>query len=75
MRCSGLSPVISIEQKSVKTRRDPRSTVGTMTDVIRYFRVLFTTAGTAHCPYCRTEVPTRTPTQIANTSSPCRKAP
>lgn len=59
----GLSPVISIEQKSVS--RNPRSTVGTMTDIYDYFRVLFTTAGTAHCPYCRTEVPTRTPIQIA----------
>jgi excinuclease ABC subunit A len=59
----GLSPVISIEQKSVS--RNPRSTVGTMTDIYDYFRVLFTTAGTAHCPYCRAEVPTRTPVQIA----------
>ncbi|MBX3013798.1 MAG: excinuclease ABC subunit UvrA [Caldilineaceae bacterium] len=59
----GLSPVISIEQKSVS--RNPRSTVGTMTDIYDYLRVLFTTAGTAHCPHCRTEVPTRTPVQIA----------
>jgi len=59
----GLSPVISIEQKSVS--RNPRSTVGTMTDIYDYFRVLFTTAGAAHCPYCHTEVPTRTPVQIA----------
>ena len=59
----GLSPVISIEQKSVS--RNPRSTVGTMTDIYDYFRVLFTTSGTAHCPYCQHEVPTRTPVQIA----------
>lgn len=59
----GLSPVISIEQKSVS--RNPRSTVGTMTDIYDYFRVLFTTAGTAHCPYCHVEVPTRTPVQLA----------
>ncbi|MEZ4662712.1 MAG: hypothetical protein R2911_34625 [Caldilineaceae bacterium] len=59
----GLSPVVSIEQKSVG--RNPRSTVGTMTDIYDYFRVLFTTAGTAHCPHCRAEVPTRTPIQIA----------
>ncbi len=59
----GLSPVISIEQKSVG--RNPRSTVGTLTDIYDYFRVLFTTAGTAHCPYCQAAVPTRTPMQIA----------
>lgn len=59
----GLSPVISIEQKSVS--RNPRSTVGTMTDIYDYFRVLYTTAGTAHCPYCCAEVPTRTPIQLA----------
>ncbi|MEZ4860282.1 MAG: excinuclease ABC subunit UvrA [Caldilineaceae bacterium] len=59
----GLSPVISIEQKSVG--RNPRSTVGTMTDIYDYLRVLFTTAGTAHCPYCHVAVPTRTPIQLA----------
>jgi excinuclease ABC subunit A len=59
----GLSPVISIEQKSVS--RNPRSTVGTMTDIYDYFRVLFTTCGTAHCPYCGEEVATRSPVQIA----------
>jgi excinuclease ABC subunit A len=59
----GLSPVISIEQKSVS--RNPRSTVGTMTDIFDYLRVLYTTTGTAHCPYCRTEVPVRTAAQIA----------
>src|SRR5918999_5152374 len=46
----GLSPVISIEQKSVS--RNPRSTVGTMTDLYDYLRVLFATSGTPHCPYC-----------------------
>lgn len=59
----GLSPVISIEQKSVS--QNPRSTVGTMTDIYDYLRVLFTTSGTAHCPYCPREVPIRTPVQIA----------
>jgi excinuclease ABC subunit A len=59
----GLSPVISIEQKSVS--RNPRSTVGTMTDIFDYFRVLYTTSGVAHCPYCRGEVPVRTATQMA----------
>ncbi len=59
----GLSPVISIEQKSVS--RNPRSTVGTMTDIFDYFRVLYTTSGVAHCPYCHHEVPVRTAAQIA----------
>jgi len=59
----GLSPVISIEQKSVS--QNPRSTVGTMTDIFDYLRVLFATSGTAHCPYCGHEVPTRTATQMA----------
>jgi excinuclease ABC subunit A len=59
----GLSPVISIEQKSVS--QNPRSTVGTMTDIYDYFRVLYTTSGVAHCPYCKREVPVRTAAQIA----------
>ncbi len=59
----GLSPVISIEQKSVS--KNPRSTVGTMTDIFDYLRVLYTTTGVAHCPYCRQEVPVRTITQMA----------
>src|SRR5262245_3867931 len=59
----GLSPVISIEQKSVS--KNPRSTVGTMTDIFDYFRVLYTTSGRAHCPYCKQEVPVKTAVQIA----------
>ena len=59
----GLSPVVSIEQKTVG--RNPRSTIGTMTDIYDYMRVLFATAGAAHCPYCRREIPIRTPHQIA----------
>src|SRR6476469_9186988 len=59
----GLSPVISIEQKAVS--QNPRSTVGTMTDIYDYFRVLYTASGTAHCPYCRRAIPTRSATQIA----------
>src|SRR5690349_8520582 len=54
----GLSPVISIEQKTMN--KNPRSTIGTMTDISDYIRILFATAGTAHCPYCYREVPTRT---------------
>src|ERR687890_299187 len=59
----GLSPVISIEQKSVS--KNPRSTVGTMTDIYDYLRVLYATSGVAHCPYCGREVPVRTAVQIA----------
>ncbi len=60
---SGLSPVISIEQKS--TSKNPRSTVGTMTDIFDYLRVLYATTGEAHCPYCRRRVPVRTAAQLA----------
>lgn len=59
----GLSPVISIEQKSVS--KNPRSTVGTMTDVFDYLRVLYSTSGVAHCPRCRAVVPIRTSAQLA----------
>src|SRR5690349_11347377 len=59
----GLSPVISIEQKSVS--RNPRSTVGTMTDIYDYLRVLYATSGSAHCPECQYDVPVRTAVQIA----------
>src|SRR5919202_1574766 len=59
----GLSPVISIEQKAIS--QNPRSTVGTMTDISDYFRVLYTTTGVAHCPYCWQEVPVRTAVQMA----------
>ena len=58
----GLSPVISIEQKT--TSRNPRSTVGTMTDIYDYLRMLYATIGVAHCPYCRREVPTRNSKQM-----------
>jgi excinuclease ABC subunit A len=59
----GLSPVISIEQKS--TSKNPRSTVGTMTDIFDYLRVLYTASGTAHCPYCQGEIPVKTAVQMA----------
>ncbi|MCB0124572.1 MAG: excinuclease ABC subunit UvrA, partial [Caldilineaceae bacterium] len=59
---TGLSPVISIEQKT--TVANPRSTVGTMTDISDYLRMLFATVGVAHCPYCQREVPTRSPHQM-----------
>ena len=58
----GLSPVISIEQKTVA--RNPRSTVGTMTDVSSYLNLLFATISSAACPYCNKEIPIKTSTQI-----------
>ena len=50
----GLAPAISIEQKT--TNRNPRSTVGTITEVYDYMRLLFAHIGTAHCPVCNRPV-------------------
>ena len=58
----GLSPVVSIEQKTITM--NPRSTVGTMTDLQDYLRMLFATIGVAHCPYCEVEIPIRSHHQI-----------
>ena len=58
----GLSPVISIEQKTLSN--NPRSTVGTMTDVASYLNLLFATIGQAHCPRTGEPVPSRTSSQI-----------
>jgi len=58
----GLSPVISIEQKTLI--RNPRSTVGTMTDIYDYVRMLFATIGVAHCPYCERIVPVKNTRQM-----------
>ncbi len=59
---SGLSPVVSIDQKTVGS--NPRSTVGTMTDIADYLRMLFATMGTPHCPLCEQPVEIRTPHQM-----------
>ena len=56
---TGLSPVISIDQKTIS--KNPRSTVGTMTDVSEYLRMLYATVGTPRCPACRDVVPVLTP--------------
>jgi excinuclease ABC subunit A len=45
--------------------KNPRSTVGTMTDIFDYFRVLYATTGTAHCPYCGCQAPVKTAVQMA----------
>ncbi len=58
----GLSPVISIEQKTVAN--NPRSTVGTMTDIAGYVNLLFATIGQPHCPRSGEPVPSRTSSQI-----------
>lgn len=59
----GLSPAIAIEQKSVS--RNPRSTVGTVTDVMDYLRVLFARTGQPHCPKCGRTVQSQSAQQIA----------
>jgi excinuclease ABC subunit A len=58
----GLSPVISIEQKT--TGSNPRSTVGTMTDIASYLNLLFATIAESHCPRMGERVPSKTPSQI-----------
>src|SRR5256714_6244593 len=58
----GLSPVISIEQKTIAS--NPRSTVGTMTDISSYLNLLFATIGEAHCPRTGEPTPSRTSSQI-----------
>lgn len=58
----GLSPVISIEQKTIA--RNPRSTVGTMTDISSYLTLLFATIAEARCPYCEEIAPIKTKAQI-----------
>jgi excinuclease ABC subunit A len=60
----GLSPAISIDQKSAS--RNPRSTVGTITEVYDYLRLLFARIGVPHCPECGTEITRQTPQQIVD---------
>src|ERR1700716_571380 len=60
----GLSPAISIDQKTAS--RNPRSTVGTITEVWDYLRLLFARIGVPHCPKCGSEVSRQTPQQIVD---------
>ncbi|MFW2514166.1 excinuclease ABC subunit UvrA [Demequina sp. SO4-13] len=60
----GLSPAVSIDQKS--TNRNPRSTVGTITEVYDYLRLLFARVGTPHCPVCGELIQAQTPQQIVD---------
>src|SRR5215203_4254854 len=58
----GLSPSVSIDQKS--TNRNPRSTVGTITEVYDYLRLLYARAGRPHCPVCGEPISRQSPQQI-----------
>jgi excinuclease ABC subunit A len=60
----GLSPAVSIDQKS--TNRNPRSTVGTITEVYDYLRLLFARAGKPHCPNCGKAITKQTPQNIVD---------
>lgn len=60
----GLPPAISIDQKS--TNRNPRSTVGTVTEIYDYFRLLYARAGIPHCPACGKEIKKQTVDQIVD---------
>lgn len=60
----GLSPAVSIDQKS--TSRNPRSTVGTITEVYDYLRLLFARIGQPHCPVCGERISRQTPQQIVD---------
>ncbi len=58
----GLSPAIAIEQKTLS--KNPRSTVGTVTEIYDYYRLLFANIGIPHCPICGKEINPQTPQQI-----------
>ncbi|MGN0437525.1 MAG: excinuclease ABC subunit UvrA [Lachnospiraceae bacterium] len=63
-KIEGLSPAISIDQKS--TNRNPRSTVGTVTEIYDYLRLLYARIGTPHCPKCGKEIKKQTVDQMAD---------
>ena len=60
----GLSPAISIDQKS--TNRNPRSTVGTVTEIYDHFRLLYARIGVPHCPQCGREISKQTVDQMVD---------
>lgn len=60
----GLSPAISIDQKT--TNHNPRSTVGTVTEIYDYLRLLFARVGTPYCPHCHEPIAQQTPDQIVD---------
>ena len=63
-KIEGLSPAISIDQKS--TNRNPRSTVGTVTEIYDYFRLLYARIGIPHCPKCGREIAKQTVDQMVD---------
>ena len=63
-KIEGLSPAISIDQKS--TNRNPRSTVGTVTEIYDYFRLLYARIGIPHCPKCGKEIKRQTVDQMVD---------
>ena len=63
-KIEGLSPAISIDQKS--TNRNPRSTVGTVTEIYDYFRLLYARIGVPHCPKCGKEIKRQTVDQMVD---------
>ncbi len=63
-KIEGLSPAISIDQKS--TNRNPRSTVGTVTEIYDYLRLLYARIGTPHCPKCGREIKKQTVDQMVD---------
>ena len=73
-RVDGLSPTLSIDQKTVN--RNPRSTVGTITEILDHLRLLMARLGTPRCPICSTEISTLSAGQIADrilTDTPAAK--
>lgn len=62
---TGLSPAISIEQKT--THKNPRSTVGTVTEIYDYYRLLYARIGKPHCPNCGREIKEQSVDQIIET--------
>lgn len=70
-KIEGLSPAISLEQQT--TGRNPRSTVGTVTEVYDFLRVFFARLGKMYCPQCGRPIEARAPMKSSPTSSPCPK--
>lgn len=63
-KIDGLCPAIAIEQKTVSS--NPRSTVGTITEIYDYMRVLYSRVGTVHCPECKLKIKAESPEAITN---------